>query len=279
MSFIRVPRLESAIEFQRWISDPIQKKKKYAFDRLRALVKATCLRRTKRSTESGLNLPKKEETTLVLDLEPYNRELYNFFKRQALVSVQTVRHGNQPRNIPTGITKGMILPLINNLRRICDHGEDLLKSAALEAWRNRDVDVTDWQLIAAGFQKCDGCAADLDDSHESTVPVELPCGHQYCTTCCTAELNDSRLSSVACSKCSSASPLPTSRSVESSSTSSNVHRASTAEDRCKSSVKVDALLRNLNRERSADTDNIGDGPKRHVLCSLSQFHHPANEIA
>ncbi|KAK0617623.1 SNF2 family N-terminal domain-containing protein [Immersiella caudata] len=273
VSFIRVPRLESVTEFQRWISDPFQKKKKCAFDRLRALVKATCLRRTKRFTASGLSLPKKEENTVVLDLEPYNRELYNFFKRQAVAAVQIVPHGNQPGNVPTGVTAGMILPLINNLRRICDHGEDLLNGAALEAWRNRDVDLTDWQLIAAGFQQCDGCAAGLDDSDESAVPVELPCGHRYCTTCCcAAELNESRLSSAACSKCSSTSPLPTSRSVESSSsTTNNVHGASTAEHGCKSSVKVDALLRNLDRERSADTDNVGDGLKSVVFSCWTKM--------
>jgi len=261
LSFIRVPSLESVPLFNRWISDPIQKKKKYAFGRLRALVKATCLRRTKRSTGSGLNLPKKEETTLVLDLEQHDRELYDFFKYQAATAVQAMRQGKLLASSTKGISTSMILPLINNLRRICDHGTDLLHSKALQAWRNRDVDSMDWQLISAGLSKCDACGGELDDGDEVTAPVELACGHLYCTTCYTSEWQDSQQSRETCVKCSMPSPLPT----------GSIHgQGMAAEDGYKPGVKVDALLQNLSRERSVGMDQDGSGTKRYELCSSGQ---------
>jgi SNF2 family DNA or RNA helicase len=254
VSFIRVPSLESVNRFNTLILDPIQKKKKYAFGRLRALVKATCLRRTKRSTGSGLNLPNKEETTLVLDLEQHNRELYNFFKYQAATAVQTMRQRKLLATYTKGISSRMILPLINNLRRICDHGSDLLHSEALQAWHNRDVDLIDWQLMAAGLSKCDGCGGELEDGDEVVVPVELACGHLYCTTCYTSEWKDSQQLRETCAKCSKASPpLPT---------GSSDGQGMAAEDGYKPGVKVDALLQNLSRERSLGMDQDGSGTKR-----------------
>jgi len=257
MSFVRVPPLESMSNFHRWISDPIQRKKKYAFNRLRALVKATCLRRTKRSTESALKLPKRVEKTLVLDLEPHGRELYNFFKHQAATVIRNMHRGKLARSPATNISTTMILPLINNLRRICDHGEDLLNSTALQAWRNRDVDLVDWQLIAASFQKCEGCGADLEDGDESTVPVELACGHLYCTTCYASESDISQLLRGSCSKCSRKSPSPNS--------DSNAQVAA-VEGGHKPWVKVEALLQNLKQERSLGED--GRNTKRFVLLLM-----------
>jgi len=267
LSFIRVPSLESVNRFNSWISDPIQKRKKYAFGRLRALVKATCLRRTKRSTGSELNLPKKEETTLVLDLEQHNRELYDFFKYQAATAVQTMRQRKLLASSTKGISARMILPLINNLRRICDHGSDLLHSEALQAWRNRDVDLFDWQLIAAGLSKCDACGGELEDGDEGTVPVELACGHLYCTNCYTSEWKDSQQSRETCAKCSKASPLPT---------GSSDGQGMAAEDGYKPGVKVNALLQNLSRERSVGMDQDGSGTKRYEFYSSGQCLVPAN---
>ena len=267
LSFIRVPSLESVNQFNSWISNPIQKKKNYAFSRLRALVKATCLRRTKRSTGSGLNLPTKEETTLVLDLEQHNRELYNFFKYQAATAVHNMRQGKPFSSSTKGISAMMILPLINNLRRICDHGSDLLHSEALQAWRNRDVDSMDWQLIAAGLSRCDACGGELEDGNEATVPAELACGHLYCTNCYTTKWKDSQLSRETCAKCSKASPLPT---------GSSDGQGVPADNGYTPGVKVDALLQNLSRERSARMDQDGSGTKRYEFCSSGQCLGPAN---
>lgn len=244
LGFIGVPPFETQSQFKYWIGDPAKKRKDYAFKRLRQLVKATCLRRTKANAESTLKLPKKEEINQVLDLGPDDRELYNFFKHRAATAVRNIEKsskGNNPnkRQNPrgSGSWSGDILPLIHHLQRICDHGEDLLPTAALQAWRDRDIDSIDWQLIAMGSQKCNFCKTEIEEGNDM-VPVELACGHIICTNCHAAEDTDGIGSSHAsCLECSGRSPLPT------------PSQDSISED-YRPSVKIEALLQNLRNEHS-----------------------------
>ena len=256
IGFIGVPFVELKSEFDYWITKPITRRKDYAFKRLRRLVKATCLRRTKANIESSLKLPRKEEVNIVLDLDPGERELYNFFKGRAATVARQARHNGPQRATRSGGRggwSGNILPLVGHLRRICDHGEDLLPTAVLQAWRDRDIDSIDWKLLMMGSQKCAFCETELEEGDGVAVPVELPCGHFICANCRTTEdaddVGSSRASS--CHTCSGKSPLPMSS------------QDSTLEE-YKPSVKIDALLQNLRREHSTQpTSEDGTVSKRY----------------
>ncbi len=263
LSFIRVPPFETQTKFNSWIADPIKQRKDYAFKRLRALVGATCLRRTKQSTGNTLTLPKKEEVNQVLDLDPADRELYNFFKAQAATAVrkmQKLATSGRPREAQTaggGSWLGQILPLISNLRLICDHGEDLLQDNALRIWRERDVDSVDWRLVMTGLQKCDSCGTEPEEGDRIAFPVEFACGHIICARCCAAEDASESLSMQAhCPECSGVSPMPS--------------QDGTLDYR--PSVKIKALLRNLASEHSTRSAEGEDrASSKRYLPSLRQF--------
>ncbi|KAK1765266.1 SNF2 family N-terminal domain-containing protein [Phialemonium atrogriseum] len=247
LGFIGVPSFETQTQFNYWIIEPVKKRKDYAFKRLRQLVRATCLRRTKASTANTLKLPKKVEVNEVLDLDPGDRELYDFFKRRAATVARNMerlssRNGNSKRPKPLGGWggwSGNILPLVGHLRRICDHGGDLLPAAALRAWRDKDIDSIDWQLMKMASQKCDLCETELEEGNDVVVPVELVCGHIICASCRNVieDMNGIGSSSASCPKCSGRSPLPA------------PSQGSTVEQ-YKPSVKIKALLRNLRNEHS-----------------------------
>lgn len=160
---------------------------------------------------------------------------------------------------------GEILPLLSNLRRICDHGQQLLHRAALRVWQERHVaggsssitSSTTWSLagVGTGPAKCVACRAELEDDDGVVGPVELPCGHYGCADCFAAE-SASEGSSVAQSPCSvcfgGSSPL------------SGVDEDGDVDmsEEYRPSVKIQALLRNLAREH-------GKGCKRYVPTSVS----------
>lgn len=267
LSFIRVPPFETQVKFHSYITDPIKKRKDYAFTRLRALIQATCLRRTKQSIGETLKLPEKEEVNVVLTLNPADRELYDFFKIQAATAIRTLQTTATPtRPERTQLTGGggwsrHILPLINNLRLICDHGEDLLPETAVRAWRERDLDSVDWWSVTAGLQKCDSCGVEPKEDDAITFPVKLSCGHIICTSCCADKDTSERPSTqTPCTKCFRKSPIPSQAGI-----SKDYHP----------SVKIEALLKNLASEGSTLSVK-GEGQsscKRYVL-----FQHPSQGL-
>jgi SNF2 family DNA or RNA helicase len=114
--------------FDRWISNPIRDNVQEGLRKLRILVEATCLRRTKSSISQALPPPTIHEEKV--DLHPYDRDLYDFFESEAAKNA-----ADPANNSKTGREKKNVLSLIHNLRRICDHGEDLLPASDIEAWR------------------------------------------------------------------------------------------------------------------------------------------------
>ena len=80
MSFIGVdPFIEKSM-FDFWIASSIKNKKIGSLERLRDLIKATCLRRRKTSIGDSLELPKRLERTEIVELHQADLELYDFFK-------------------------------------------------------------------------------------------------------------------------------------------------------------------------------------------------------
>ncbi|KAF5712259.1 helicase-like transcription factor [Fusarium mundagurra] len=128
LAFIQTKPLHAKDTFDRWISNPIRDNVQEGLRKLRILVEATCLRRTKSSISQALPPPTIREEKV--DLHPYDRALYDFFESEA------AKNATDPaNNSKTGREKKNVLYLIHNLRRICDHGEDLLPASDIEAWR------------------------------------------------------------------------------------------------------------------------------------------------
>ncbi|KAG5768599.1 hypothetical protein H9Q72_003911 [Fusarium xylarioides] len=132
-AFIKMEPLAEKATFDHWLSNQIRDNLKEGLQTLRILVAATCLRRTKASISQALPPPTVREEKV--DLDPYDRALYEFFESEAANNAAR-SYNNFPANASeTGRRKKNVLALIQNLRRICDHGEDLLTASDIEVWR------------------------------------------------------------------------------------------------------------------------------------------------
>ncbi|KAF4962505.1 hypothetical protein FSARC_9428 [Fusarium sarcochroum] len=145
LSFIQMEPFVDKTRFDYWISSPIREKVPDGLRKLRILVGATCLRRTKSSITQGLPCP-----TIRLekvDLLPRDRALYDFFEAEAAMNAAGLVDNQS--YIPSKVRndKRNILSLINNLRRICNHGENLLPTSDIEAWRLDQSSQTSWQRM------------------------------------------------------------------------------------------------------------------------------------
>ncbi|TVY66693.1 putative ATP-dependent helicase [Fusarium oxysporum f. sp. cubense] len=133
IAFVQMEPLVAKARFDRWIANPIQDNVQEGLRQLRILVGATCLRRTKSSISQALPPPTIREEKVCLHL--YDRALYDFFESEAVKNAADSSNNYRANTSETGREKKNVLSLIHNLRRICDHGEDLLSASDTEAWR------------------------------------------------------------------------------------------------------------------------------------------------
>ncbi|KAF5674657.1 helicase-like transcription factor [Fusarium circinatum] len=156
LAFIKMEPLDAKAIFDHWISNPIRDNGKEGLRKLRMLVEATCLRRTKSSISQALPPPTVCEERV--DLHPYDRALYDFFESEAAKNALNLSNGYSTNRIANSVTeKKNVLSLIQNLRLICDHGEDLLPDADIEAWSvvfsywTKMLDLIQQALLVASF--------------------------------------------------------------------------------------------------------------------------------
>ncbi|KAI1352030.1 SNF2 family N-terminal domain-containing protein [Xylaria sp. FL0043] len=265
--FVRVPPFDQKGVFARVVEKPLEAKEVGSLDRLRKLIAATTLRRTKANHATSLELPRKIERLEMIELSEKDRRLYEFFKRRSYLIATwekpTTGWKGKKKTVWGGGYRGSnIIILICLLRLICNHGEALLPEAAIKAWRNKDENAIDWEMLESGVNKCIGCDTEVDslDAVESTIG-ELACGHVVCLDCAAR----SQAANVFCPTCKrsesnpASPPLPTvpllpiskspSKSVvrsESSSLFPGIPTSSPLKERYVPSDKVEALLRNIN---------------------------------
>ncbi|KAG2026680.1 hypothetical protein GB937_001466 [Aspergillus fischeri] len=142
LSFIGVPALSDKPAFDRWIANPVRQKQTGGLQRLQYLVAATAFRRTKAMVKMTVALPKKVERIESVQLTGADRELYEFFKAKASKSVDQLIGFRQSMAATADNKKENTLSLINLLRLICNHGEHLLPASAINAWRTRQNEQT-----------------------------------------------------------------------------------------------------------------------------------------
>jgi SNF2 family DNA or RNA helicase len=160
LSFIGVPPFtgrSGKASFEEWVSAPVHSFTGHSKGllRLRKLVAATCLRRTKIHVQDQLMLPACVERQQFVDLDAAERRLYDWFKQQA----SSLLAGKSQRlSLDTKGTKN-ILSSINLLRLICNHGERLLPNNALELWKTQN-----WSTFDLDFQPNDIESEECEDS-------------------------------------------------------------------------------------------------------------------
>ncbi|KAH7080899.1 SNF2 family N-terminal domain-containing protein [Paraphoma chrysanthemicola] len=138
LSFLDVPGFNERSMFERWIAKPIKENKSEGYTMLQTLVRSTCLRRTKESIGDSLRLPQRHEKIEYVYLSREDQVLYDFFKEKGASLASGPKASHATVTQPDNDKRGGIICLLNFLRSICNHGEQLLPKAALRIWHTRD---------------------------------------------------------------------------------------------------------------------------------------------
>lgn len=257
LSFIRVPLFANKKTFDFWITTPIREKSSYGLQRLSLLIKNTCLRRTKKSTELSDQLPNRREETVWVELLPRDRDLHNFFyKEAAKIASGFYRHKteNSTSNYPTS----NILKLIHFLRLICNHGEKLLPPSAVGTWKASEGNAFDWQTIQDFQQSCEICDLEISDSEDQSVmSLDMSFPQVICRACLasTGKIEHRNRLTILTRSMS----IPSGDTGESYSTS----KIQTGQH----SSKLSALVDNLRQEQSCSDQYNPNQPIKSVVFS------------
>ncbi len=238
---------KAAFEF--WIAGPIKQNRPNSLHRLEVLVRATCLRRTKSLNSSLFSLPGRSEKVEWIELSPEDRELYNFFKTKTAQTASELLRCYSGADKPGQHKDINILTLINFLRLICDHGEHLLPSSALEAWKTRSNGSIDWRMMKA---KCDLCGVFVNEfDAPALIDVESQCQHSICVNCVLRSQKDKGNDGPTCPKCIIQIV------GDEDSTISNKPRTI-----IRPSAKIKKLIENLRQEQSSGSETDRNPPTK-----------------
>ncbi|KAJ5826599.1 Helicase C-terminal [Penicillium robsamsonii] len=167
ISFVGVPPFTGpygTTAFATWLKNPIHThgENTLGIKRLRKLIAATCLRRTKNHVQDQLKLTLRVEKEQLVELGSEERSLYDFFKFRASSLVV----GNLTRRSQVDKARwGTMLSLIGLLRLTCNHGEQLLPAVATDLYHSRTLSVMNFQGDANDFE-----LEGLDDPPISLTP-------------------------------------------------------------------------------------------------------------
>ncbi|KAH6962305.1 SNF2 family N-terminal domain-containing protein [Ilyonectria sp. MPI-CAGE-AT-0026] len=213
--------------------------------RLRSLVKAISLRRTKLTVQNELNLLPSTRIDQPVELNTEEREIYDLLKRSCIRAMG-----------PFGSTRSTF-QLITRLRQVCNHGRDLLPEE-IRQWLKKNTLGNEDAILRAGY--CENCEGTMDDDEDATHRW-LPCFHQVCAACQKIRSNADEQHEAFCPICSvsqSSSRSRLGKIQEPPSPNACTYRASS---------KVTALLQNLARDRDAHICNPGDTPVKSIIFS------------
>jgi SNF2 family DNA or RNA helicase len=250
LSFIRVFPFVEKSNFMSWIVKPVEEKHKLGVERLHGLIRATCLRRTKQKTLSSdkLTLPPRSEKIHEVHLHCDDQVLYDTVRRlNAEIAV-----GLEKRPEKDSLLKGKeknILLLINSLRLICDHGEQLLPEAVKRRSEESSIASIASEMQQVYHGRCSVCEGELDDS-----VAQADSQDSICVNCATSEQGSSNTNLQADFQDQKGFSASQSARSQSSGSAKLCYRPS---------AKVLALLGNLEQERTTAGGNRRQR-KRHV---------------
>lgn len=266
LSFLGVPLLIEKHQFDFWIASPIKQKRPNSFTILGDLIRATCLRRTKNMVQDSLELPRRTERLEKVELFQADQVLYQFFRDKTAKTAAGL--AGQARGASrTSENKGAnILVLINILRRICNHGEDLLSQSALDAWTSKSSTSMDWQMMQKWNRICDSCGSDIEKVEESSNNSrESPSNHSICSNCSMPNDNMSNDEIQSCPN------LPATQAT--SENSFGLPKSPTYP-----SAKVKALMRNLAAEQIMEQHEENSRPIKRYQLNYAGYRRSCPKI-
>ncbi|KAI1640419.1 hypothetical protein F4809DRAFT_590021 [Biscogniauxia mediterranea] len=242
LCFLNVYPFQDKRQFDRLIAAPFHRSEKNAINVLRRLVTATCLRRTKARCNLSTSLPPRYEKTQHVNLLPKDQELYDFFKKK-IQGIVMGKHRDDDASRAKQSKRPNILSLITLLRRVCGHAK-LLPQSAIDSWTRgekglydgetefllsptRDMDDED---IEAPEAVSTGRRQTPEEPTFATLP-EKPQGEQSANTTIVSQIGEGTES---------------------------------MEGHPPHSAKIEALLKNLNREQA---EFNGPQPPKSVVFS------------
>lgn len=255
LSFLAIPPFQDKSKFDFWIANPVKNGRADSLRRLQDLIRATCLRRTKRMLGDSCELPKRTERIEEVEFHDIDHDLHAFFQAKCAKIAEGISTTEQSLPEVGRRKESNLLSLINFLRLICDHGLQLLPRSALDAWNARDDTSINWQMMQSCRTKCSICETDCDEADPlASNGSELRCQHWICTIC--ASQSESIYGEEAsCPKCAT-SPSPRDDSS----------RPSPETTFSPPSAKIEALLRNLRTEQAVEAR--GHRPSKPIKRSL-----------
>ena len=123
MQFLQVDPFNNPSFFMHEIAEWIKCGHEMGMKRLRQLVSAICLRRTKEC----LGLPPRKNETQYVDLDDEEVDLYESCKRSTIEFIDCVFKEDEKLKSPA-----TAIQLILRLRQVCDHGRQMLSAGTLE---------------------------------------------------------------------------------------------------------------------------------------------------
>jgi len=257
LSFMKVAPFETARFFDYWITSLIKIQDPKGFKRLKKIVAATSLRRTKTSVESELHLQPRTDLLHDVKLSESEQSVYDFFKTRAanLALIQ------DPSSINIAPKKsGGILPIINALRCICNHGESLLASDAMRLWKNRDQLYFPEKHDHTDVGSCDNCQKLMSQLIFSDFSDhDFPCIHTICRECVVVmEDDEAGADKILCPLCDASS----SKDSDLEQPDALMENVDSRDPTYRPSSKVQALLSNLRAEQSSNSNGSEEPIKR-----------------
>jgi len=244
VAFLRITPFDEAWTFQTLFGQSSAVGGSQNWERLRSLVKAVSLRRTKASVGEELKLPVHQEMVEEVFLDDEEKRYYDLMKtcfERAISSLGSSMNCFQ---------------LILRLRQLCNHGIALLPEAD-QVWLQTAALYAEFRPLST---KCEYCGSTLENLNDEDA---LPCFHQICERCLNLVGRDLEPTGAdkLCPLCNSTS-IETGDNgydeVEPSSSSTTTPLT----DNYHPSSKVKALVRNLARDKVATQAAGLDIPKR-----------------
>ncbi|KAI1179911.1 SNF2 family N-terminal domain-containing protein [Nemania sp. FL0916] len=252
LSFIGVSPFQQKSSFSFWIVNPLEKMEEIGSERLRRLIRATCLRRTKQNTLSSgeVELPRHITKIHEVHLSSKDQALYDNIKEKCAAIAAGLEKRADGGRLPKG-SGSDILRHINFLRIICDHGLQLLSDAARRSIESRSSS-PGWEPPQLFTASCSVCGEEINYDAFKCDKTEYLC--TSCASCASSDLDPRNTDREANPPGDEATSVQQDPGTERSYLSGADYQPS---------AKVQALLQNLKQEQMAS----GFKPRKSVVFS------------
>ncbi|KAF5857340.1 hypothetical protein ETB97_005918 [Aspergillus alliaceus] len=240
VKFLRVSPFDDGMSFRDTFTYPIERGNERGWEKLRSLVQAISLRRTKEALD--LNLPVREGIIQPVELNMEERKMYKLFTKSCVSAIET-----------RGMARSSFQNILR-LRQICNHGRELLPSTT-QQWLDSVMSFDENPTTPP--PTCEHCNDPMADSEEN-MDDPIACMHQVCKACLRGVQEGDSPSEPVCPVCSESGC----EKKEGQGTDETE-----VETQYRPSSKVKALLENLQKARCQSSQHPEEMPIKSVIFS------------